>query len=73
MSQEQGLHATCETKVLYCLPAELRVQSIQGVVQLLTESIGSFNYMQVMRKRCTTESQLQVTGGARDINSVILN
>lgn len=51
VSQEQGLHATCETKVVYQsnpLPAELSVQSGQGrgasqaVSQLLTESFGSF-------------------------------
>lgn len=55
-SQEQGLDATCETKVLYLsgsLPAELSVQSasghgaIQGVSQLLTESMGSFIHMRV--------------------------
>ena len=58
MSQEQGLRATCETKVVCLrgwLPAELSVQSAQGqgaiqaVSQLLTESPGSLNYIQAMQ------------------------
>ena len=78
MSQEQGLHATCETRIVYWsgwLPAELSVQSawgigaVQAVSQLLIESLGSFILHTSDAKHYLPGT---VTGGHKihDINSI---